>query len=512
MRPLPIAPPPDSAGRAPGTSQSMPPAATNACASPTGQKPNASSQNQTNGEKPSYTCGRSTSSGPRPECSQSRRVVSNAVSMMSSSGQCCGMRRVVGVPIPKPLTSTGWFGRSRARSADVKTNVADPVDRDVAVVHADRVGDHARGEVVLGRERLVVPERPRDPSPVLARLDHDRGHLVARRAVALEVLVVRQRDHRQRTEVALRRHPLHRAARLAHGVAVVLARRVVQRPVQQHVVGGAAGDRVHGQLDRAGDLAEALEAARPARVHAEVLGHPVRADDADAVLDRVRARGREDRAGGEAVDLRDVESGVGDRGSGGVERDRTQWLVGVTHHRGLRVPDDRHLVGGREAPAHVVSNCERGHRRPGREVLEGDDDARPDLPAARRVRRADGRWCGGRPVPRARRRPSTNGTRSSKPGRNDWCITVHDRTTPRPLTGTKVKSGSVLWQCEQTMSGGIANVPHARAPRDREHVLGGGVPVRPRPVVGHRHRAAERRTFAHGMAPAACSAAMSSHE
>ena len=54
---------------------------------------------------------------------------------------------------------------------------------------------------------------------------------------------------------------------------------------------------------------------------------------------------------------------------------------------------------------------------------------------------------------------STNGTRSSKPGTNDWCITVHERTTPRPLTGTNVKSGSVLWQCEQTMSGGIANVP-----------------------------------------------------
>ena len=64
--------------------------------------------------------------GRSPECSQSRRVVSNAVSMMSSSGQCCGMRRVVGVPIPKPLTSTGWFGRSRARSADVNTNVATP--------------------------------------------------------------------------------------------------------------------------------------------------------------------------------------------------------------------------------------------------------------------------------------------------------------------------------------------------------------------------------------------------
>ena len=53
MRPAPSAPPPDSAGSAPGTSLSMPPLATNSCAVPVGQKPNASSQNQTNGENPS---------------------------------------------------------------------------------------------------------------------------------------------------------------------------------------------------------------------------------------------------------------------------------------------------------------------------------------------------------------------------------------------------------------------------------------------------------------------------
>ena len=59
---------------------------------------------------------------------------------------------------------------------------------------------------------------------------------------------------------------------------------------------------------------------------------------------------------------------------------------------------------------------------------------------------------------------STNGTRSSKPGTNDWRITVHDRTTPRPLTGTKreVGLGAVAVRADD-VGRDATNVPHTRA-------------------------------------------------
>ena len=53
------------------------------------------------------------------------------------------------------------------------------------------------------------------------------------------------------------------------------------------------------------------------------------------------------------------------------------------------------------------------------------------------------------------------------------------------------------------MSGGMENVPHTRAARDREHVVGGGVPVRP--ATARRAPAPVGRAAtdaAHGIAPA----------
>ena len=183
MRPLPSAPPPDSAGRPPGASLSMPPSCTNSWAWPSGQKPSTSSQKYTNGENPSYTWGRSTSPGPNPVCSHRRRAVSKPMVMMSSSGQCVCTRRVVGCPVAYPLTVTGGCGRSFAlgRREDERGHA---VDGDVAVVLADRVVDRRRREVLLGGQRLLVPVRPRDAGAVLARLDQHRGHRLASRRSA----------------------------------------------------------------------------------------------------------------------------------------------------------------------------------------------------------------------------------------------------------------------------------------------------------------------------------------
>ena len=192
MRPLPSAPPPDSAGRPPGASLSMPPSATKRVRLPHRAEARAPRARTTRTARSRRTPAAGRRRRDRARCSPEptgglepgvHDVVERPVLRDAAASSAC--------PSRTPLTSTGWFGRSRARSADVKTNVADAVDRDVAVVPADRVGDHRGGEVLLRRERLVVPERPRDPRPVLPRLDDDRRHRVARRAVALEVLVVR---------------------------------------------------------------------------------------------------------------------------------------------------------------------------------------------------------------------------------------------------------------------------------------------------------------------------------
>ena len=99
-----------------------------------GQKPSTSSQNHTNGEKPSYTWGRSTSSGPKPGLlAKAGATVSAPPSMMSSSGQCSGSRRAVGVPagvpgdVHRPVRQVlGPLGRREDERRDA-------VDGDVAV-------------------------------------------------------------------------------------------------------------------------------------------------------------------------------------------------------------------------------------------------------------------------------------------------------------------------------------------------------------------------------------------
>ena len=182
------------------------------------------------------------------------------------------------------------------------------VDGNVAVEPADGVVDHRFRQVLLGRERLVVPVRPRDSGPVLAGLGHHRGHGLTGRAVALEVLGVGQRDHGQRAEVALGDRPLLVAAGLRHRVGVVRAARVVQGTVHEHVVGRPAHDGVDRQRDRPRQLAEALEAGGVAGVHAEAFGQPVGRHQADAVHGSMGTGRREEAGRHEPVDLSDRSS------------------------------------------------------------------------------------------------------------------------------------------------------------------------------------------------------------
>ena len=65
----------------------------------------------------------------------------------------------------------------------------------VAVVQAERVGDHARGEVVGQRERVAV-DRVGVELRVATRGERDLGQLLARRAVLVEVAACEQREAR----------------------------------------------------------------------------------------------------------------------------------------------------------------------------------------------------------------------------------------------------------------------------------------------------------------------------
>ena len=212
-------------------------------------------------------------------------------------------------------------------------------------------------------------------------------------------------------------------------------------------------------------------------------------DDADAVLDGVRARGREQRTGGEAVDLRRRRARRRrSRASAVSSAIAPSGAAGVPLHLAVRVPDDRDLVGAPTPPAHVDAQARtRAPTKPGGEVLERD-------------RRRDRRWCSDGVGPSSRRpivrrsacsssstSTSTNGRSSSKPGRNDWCI---DRPRPHgaaPADRHEREVGSVLWQCGHTMSGGIENMPQREHRATVEHVLGRGAPSNgARALVGHR--------------------------
>ncbi len=169
-------------------------------------------------------------------------------------------------------------------------------------------------------KRPVVPKRPRDAGAVLARLDDHGRHRFPARAEALQIFVVRQRNHGQRPKKALRCRPLLHPPDLAHGVGVIPPSGIVQGAVEQHIIGSTTGYRVDGDGHRPGDLADAIEAGNVTRGGAQVLGQPCGRDDADAVFGGSASRARQQARAHEPVDLLKAQAGVGDGGARGVDR------------------------------------------------------------------------------------------------------------------------------------------------------------------------------------------------
>ena len=295
-----------------------------------------------------------------------------------------------------------------------------PVDGQVAVEAADRIGDERRVEVVVEVERAIVPVGPRQSGAVLPGLDHHRAERLAGGTEALRVLVGGHADHRQRPEEALRHRPLRGPARRSLRRVVVAARRVVQGAVDEDVVGRTADQRIHGQRHRSRELAVALEPGGVARVDAELGGEPVGRHAGDAVDGRVVAGGGKQGAGGEAVDIGDVQTGVGDRLPGDLDGDGAQRPVEPLHDRALGVAHDRHLVACREATGHETSRAKAGTATPPSRSSNATETAAPTSsgasgPSSRRPI-AGGRHAPSRRRRRGRRRRGRTGGRRRSPG------------------------------------------------------------------------------------------------
>ena len=226
----------------------------------------------------------------------------------------------------------------------------------------------------------------------------------------------------------------------------------------------------------------------------------------------MRARSREQRAGREAVDLRDCQAGVGDGALGGVDRDRTEGLGRVPLHRALRVADDRDLVARREPRGHRATNTNAGTATPGAMILERGahavtevqlyvraveqptDHAEVGLVVELHVDEHE-RHVGGEP---GEERLAHDG-----PG-SDRAATADRLEDERGVGALAVRAHHVDRDGERAAT---------RTARHGELVVRRGLPERCRRVVRYRYRS--HRHFSHwlghGMTPAAWSSPICSH-
>ena len=291
----------------PPSRDAIPPSCTNRCASPDGAvaerlEPEVDERREAVVELRHVDVVRPTArSAPRVRAHDLRRL-----SMMSSSGQC--VRQPVprpGAPARSPRRTRVGFGRSRARSAVVKTNAATPSTG--MSQSSMQIGSamHPRVEVVVDGDRPVVPVRPRDPRAVLAQLDDDVSpspHGSRRSAAGTRCTAARSSTAVPRTPTARstgRRRPPRSSGSRGSGRAAGCA--------SARCTSTSSAAPARDRVDRAGSRSR--ESARsPGTRRTTAAGRPrcsasqfgVTIDD--AVDRRLPARRREDRAGRESVD------------------------------------------------------------------------------------------------------------------------------------------------------------------------------------------------------------------
>ena len=198
---------------------------------------------------------------------------------------------------------TSGFLRSRARSARADDDGRAAVALQAAVEQAERIGDHARGVMLLDGERLVhhhvaVEDR------VLARDDGDLGQLARRGAVELHVAARALGVELGRREHADRRLELGGQRELRE---LLQARRHARAGIagaadrDQHVLADAGRHRHRRTLDRgdAGGAAHRHEQREreigQAEIGDEILGDAAAREIGHDAVDVARARARRRR-------------------------------------------------------------------------------------------------------------------------------------------------------------------------------------------------------------------------
>ena len=172
--------------------------------------------------------------------------------------------------VPTASIRIAGFGRSaghrRVRHDDRDRRVA----RDVAVVEAERGRDRPRRHVVVHRHRVAV-DRDRVARGVGAAVERDPAEHLARRAVAVQVLVRVHGDPVGGRHRAERRAPFDaagptRAAAAHPAEAERRVRRLPHRAETQHVPAQAARHREHRRDHRAAGPGKVAAAVGPRRM------------------------------------------------------------------------------------------------------------------------------------------------------------------------------------------------------------------------------------------------------
>ena len=308
-------------------------------------------------------------------------------------------------------------------------------------------------------------------------------HGFAGRAIALAIFVIGERDCRHRPEKAHRRHPLHGSGRLGQGVVVILARRQVQRPMEHHIVGSAARNRIDRQGQRSGDLADALKSDDIGRVQPQMPRQPVGSYSGDAILDRVIAGRGKQRRGDETVDLVRREASIGNRSAGGFQRRHAQRPAGLARRLAVREADQRNLIARLEQAAHAsCSKRNAGTATPGA-MSSNSTTTRTDI--QRRVSA----------VEQPRDKPHVGMTVEFHVDEHERVLeTGKERTPnhgpcPHPARAVDRHEGEVRLDGMAMRTGQVGrqgDFVALRALRQRQHMARSGLPERRRKRIGHR--------------------------
>src|SRR5579872_6211677 len=158
----------------------------------------------------------------------------------------------------QPLAIAGEVGRGRLEVAGALGGGQHDGDRalyrNVAIEQAERVSDHARGEIILAAQGRAVEIGVRVVLGVLALGDGQGRHLVAGLAVFFEPAGVGDRHPLPRPAKAVRRGELRRAGGVASRQVLVGATRVVHRAPDDGVFTDTSEQRVDRLLHRAADI------------------------------------------------------------------------------------------------------------------------------------------------------------------------------------------------------------------------------------------------------------------